>query len=41
VVLFWVPLIMGIPAFISLRKGIDNDRRPDLCLPAARPVQVS
>jgi uncharacterized protein (TIRG00374 family) len=40
VVLFWVPLIMGVPAFISLRKGIDNDRRPDLCLPTARPVQV-
>lgn len=33
VVLFWVPLIMGIPAFISLRRGIDDERRPDLCIP--------
>jgi uncharacterized protein (TIRG00374 family) len=41
VVLFWVPLIMGIPAFISLRKGIDNDRRPDLCLPTAKPATVA
>jgi glycosyltransferase 2 family protein len=35
VVLFWVPLIMGVPAFISLRRGLDDDRRPDLCLPVA------
>ena len=38
VVLFWVPLIMGIPAFISLRRGLDDDRRPDLCLPATAPA---
>jgi uncharacterized protein (TIRG00374 family) len=33
VVLFWVPLVMGVPAFISLRRGLDDERRPDLCLP--------
>jgi uncharacterized protein (TIRG00374 family) len=36
VILFWVPLVMGGPAFISLRTGLSDDRRPDLCLtPAA------
>ena len=35
VVLFWVPLVMGVPAFISLRRGLDDARRPDLCLPVA------
>ena len=38
VVLFWVPLIMGVPAFISLRRGLDDDRRPDLCLPTSAPA---
>jgi uncharacterized membrane protein YbhN (UPF0104 family) len=33
VILFWVPLVMGVPAFISLRRGLDDTRRPDLCLP--------
>ncbi len=33
VVLFWVPLVMGVPAFTSLRRGLDDSRRPDLCLP--------
>jgi uncharacterized membrane protein YbhN (UPF0104 family) len=33
VILFWVPLLMGAPAFISLRRGLDDRRRPDLCLP--------
>jgi glycosyltransferase 2 family protein len=33
VILFWVPLVMGLPAFISLRRGLDDARRPDLCLP--------
>jgi uncharacterized protein (TIRG00374 family) len=41
VVLFWVPLVIGIPAFISLKRGIDNDRRPDLCLPASAPASAS
>jgi len=33
VILFWVPLVMGVPAFISLRRGLNDTRRPDLCLP--------
>jgi glycosyltransferase 2 family protein len=33
VILFWVPLLMGVPAFVSLRRGLDDTRRPDLCLP--------
>jgi uncharacterized membrane protein YbhN (UPF0104 family) len=33
VILFWVPLIMGVPALISLRRGLNDRRRPDLCLP--------
>jgi uncharacterized protein (TIRG00374 family) len=33
VILFWVPLVMGVPAFMSLRRGLDDTRRPDLCLP--------
>jgi uncharacterized protein (TIRG00374 family) len=40
VVLFWVPLIVGVPAFISLRRGIDDERRPDLCLPASAPARA-
>jgi uncharacterized protein (TIRG00374 family) len=35
VILFWVPLVMGVPAFLSLRRGLDDTRRPDLCLPVA------
>ncbi len=35
VILFWVPLVMGVPAFVSLRRGLDDTRRPDLCLPVA------
>jgi uncharacterized membrane protein YbhN (UPF0104 family) len=30
VVLFWVPLLMGVPALISLRRGIDRAERRDL-----------
>jgi uncharacterized protein (TIRG00374 family) len=39
VILFWLPLLVGIPAFLSLRRGLDDTRRPDLCLPvpAAQP----
>lgn len=31
VILFWVPLIMGVPAFLSLRRGLDRGERQDLC----------
>jgi uncharacterized protein (TIRG00374 family) len=33
VILFWVPLFMGVPALVSLRRGLGDRRRPDLCLP--------
>jgi uncharacterized membrane protein YbhN (UPF0104 family) len=34
VILFWLPLIGGAIAFFSLRRGIDQPDRPDLCEPA-------
>jgi uncharacterized membrane protein YbhN (UPF0104 family) len=36
VILFWVPLALGAAAFNSLRKGLDNPERPDLCDPLGR-----
>ena len=39
-ILFWVPLIMGVPAFLSLRNGLQDTRRPDLCLPIPSPSQA-
>jgi uncharacterized protein (TIRG00374 family) len=41
VILFWIPLIMGVPAFVSLKRGLDDDRRPDLCLTPAAAAQRS
>jgi uncharacterized membrane protein YbhN (UPF0104 family) len=35
VILFWLPLIVGAPAFVSLRKGLRDPDRPDLCDPLA------
>jgi uncharacterized membrane protein YbhN (UPF0104 family) len=36
VVLFWLPLIVGAAAFVSLRRGLNDPDRPDLCVvPAA------
>ena len=35
-ILFWLPLIVGSIAFVSLRKGLNDPDRPDLCVvPAA------
>jgi uncharacterized membrane protein YbhN (UPF0104 family) len=31
VILFWLPLLLGGVAFISLRKGLLNPERPDIC----------
>jgi glycosyltransferase 2 family protein len=39
VILFWVPIVMGAPAFWSLRRGLNDSARPDLCLPV--PVATS
>jgi uncharacterized membrane protein YbhN (UPF0104 family) len=33
VILFWLPLVGGVVAFISLRRALDDAVRPDLCEP--------
>jgi uncharacterized membrane protein YbhN (UPF0104 family) len=40
VILFWLPLIVGGLAFVSLRRGLNQPDRPDLCrpLPAGTPI---
>jgi uncharacterized membrane protein YbhN (UPF0104 family) len=38
VILFWLPLLLGGVAFNSLRKGLEDPERPDLCDPLRRPV---
>jgi uncharacterized protein (TIRG00374 family) len=40
VILFWLPLIVGGIAFLSLRKGLNKPDRPDLCwtVPASAPT---
>ena len=36
VILFWLPLIAGGAAFVSVRRGLNNPDRPELCVvPAA------
>jgi uncharacterized protein (TIRG00374 family) len=30
-ILFWVPLILAVPAFVGLRRGLNRPDRPDLC----------
>jgi uncharacterized protein (TIRG00374 family) len=32
VVVFWLPLIVGTVAFVSLRRGLNKPDRPDLCV---------
>jgi uncharacterized membrane protein YbhN (UPF0104 family) len=39
VILFWVPLLVGAVAFNSLRRGLDDPERPDLCDPLGRRTQ--
>jgi uncharacterized membrane protein YbhN (UPF0104 family) len=36
VILFWLPLVLGGAAFLSLRKGLQDPNRPDICDPLAR-----
>jgi uncharacterized membrane protein YbhN (UPF0104 family) len=33
VILFWLPLLVGAIAFVSLRRALDQAERPDLCQP--------
>jgi uncharacterized protein (TIRG00374 family) len=36
VILFWLPLLVGAVAFVSLRRGLNSPDRPELCVvPAA------
>jgi uncharacterized protein (TIRG00374 family) len=36
-ILFWLPLLLGAAAFISLRRGLNQPERPELCVvPTAR-----
>jgi uncharacterized membrane protein YbhN (UPF0104 family) len=37
VILFWLPLLVGAPAFVSLRRGLNRQDRPELCF--VPPVQ--
>jgi uncharacterized membrane protein YbhN (UPF0104 family) len=37
VILFWLPLVLGATAFVSLRRGLQDPARPDLCDPVLRP----
>ena len=32
VILFWVPLLIGGVAFVSLRRSLNDPERPDLCV---------
>ena len=32
VILFWLPLLAGAVAFISLRRGLNEPERPELCV---------
>jgi uncharacterized membrane protein YbhN (UPF0104 family) len=34
VILFWIPLLTGAAAFVSLRRALAQDERADLCTPA-------
>jgi uncharacterized membrane protein YbhN (UPF0104 family) len=41
VILFWLPLMVGAPAFVSLRRGLNRQDRPELCfVPPVEPVVV-
>jgi uncharacterized protein (TIRG00374 family) len=33
VIQFWIPLLLSLPAFVSLRRGLNRPERPDLCAP--------
>jgi uncharacterized membrane protein YbhN (UPF0104 family) len=37
VILFWLPLLFGGAAFVSLRRGLNRPERPDLCAPVPAP----
>jgi uncharacterized membrane protein YbhN (UPF0104 family) len=41
VILFWVPLLIGSVAFVSLRRGLNDPDRPDLCVTPRRPARAT
>jgi uncharacterized membrane protein YbhN (UPF0104 family) len=34
VIQFWIPLLLALPAFVGLQRGLNRPERPDLCAPA-------
>jgi uncharacterized protein (TIRG00374 family) len=38
VILFWLPLLIGGAAFASLRRGLNDPNRPDLCVSVRTPA---
>jgi uncharacterized membrane protein YbhN (UPF0104 family) len=34
VIQFWIPLLLSLPAFVGLQRGLNRPERPDLCAPA-------
>ena len=40
VILFWLPLLVGAFAFVSLRRGLNDPDRPDLCRCPPRPERL-
>jgi uncharacterized protein (TIRG00374 family) len=34
VIQFWIPLLLSLPAFVSLQRGLNRPGRPDLCAPS-------
>ena len=37
VIQFWIPLLLSLPAFVSLQRGLNRPERPDLCAPPIWP----
>ena len=33
VIQFWIPLLIAVPAFVGLQRGLNRPERPDLCAP--------
>ena len=33
VIQFWIPLLIALPAFVNLQRGLNRPERPDLCAP--------
>jgi uncharacterized membrane protein YbhN (UPF0104 family) len=33
IIQFWIPLLLSLPAFVSLQRGLNRPERPDLCAP--------